>query len=87
MSGTLREPAAGTLYLCETIHGSTRACRFGFHRKRNPSNWHEPPTVGSTSVIWHEWRDDTNGRFLRNDEVVSFVEFEPDAQEIRAAGF
>jgi len=78
MNLTATAPVAGALYLCATVHGTNRLCRYGFHRRRNSARWDVPAHAeGPASIIWHGWRDHENGRFLRHDEVVSFVEHVP----------
>lgn len=78
MTGTT--PVAGALYLCTTLHQTTRVCRYGFHRKRDPESWGKPPASGNKSVVWQGWRDHKSGRFIRDEEILSFVEITPGSQ-------
>ena len=39
---TGQEPVAGTLYRCVLTHGTTRICRYGYHRKNHDRNWSTP---------------------------------------------
>ena len=76
---TGQEPVAGKLYRCALKHGTTRICRYGYHRKNNDRNWDDPP-AGSCrpSCLWYGWRDHGNYRFIREEEVLSFVEVTDD---------
>ena len=49
-----QEPVAGKLYRCALKHGTTRICRYGYHRKNNDRNWDDPP-AGSCrpSCLWY----------------------------------
>jgi hypothetical protein len=76
---TGQEPVAGKLYCCVLTHGTTRICRYGYHRKNNDRNWSNPPAGSpSPSFVWYGWRDHENYRFIREEEVVSFVEVTDD---------
>ncbi len=69
----LSKNMVGKLFFCHTIYNTTRVMRYGYHRKYNPDNWGEL-TVIPTNVIWVGWRDNKNGRFYREDEILSWEE-------------
>lgn len=69
---------AGRLYLCRLRAGTTRRCRYGYHRKNNPDNWSDPPKGSRPSCVWYGWRDNDNFRFIREEEVEWFVPIERD---------
>lgn len=60
----------GELYICETIHGSIRIMRYGYHRKNNQDNW--GILVIPTCINWFGWRDHVNGRFVRPEEILFY---------------
>lgn len=68
------QPAVGKLYQCKTTNGTVRVCRYGFHKKRDNANWGNHGLAGSKSILWVGWRDHENGRFIRKNEIVSYVE-------------
>ena len=71
---TITAPEAGKLYQCVLAHGTTRLCRYGYHRKNIDRNWGLPPTGMRPTCVWFGWRDNDNFRFVREEEVVSFTE-------------
>ncbi len=72
---TGQDPAVGKLYRCTLKHGTTRICRYGYHRMNNDRNWDEPPAGAyRPSCLWNGWRDHGNFRFIREEEVLSFIE-------------
>lgn len=68
------QPVAGKLYRCSLKHGTTRICRYGYHRKNNDHIWYDPPGDSRPSCLWYGWRDHENWRFIRGEEVLSFIE-------------
>lgn len=85
---TGQEPVAGKLYRCALKHGTSRICRYGYHRKNNDRNWGDPPADECRpSCLWYGWRDHGNYRFIREEEVLSFVEVtDDDAGQFIPAG-